>query len=60
MLTAKLKFRCELCNNGQSFYIMPMKEKVGKNDFINSNTKFSIQCKKCGKNYLLKFIIRTV
>ena len=60
MLTAKLKFRCKLCNNAQSFYIMPMKERVGKNDYINSPTRYNIQCKKCGKNYILKFSVRAV
>jgi len=58
MLTVKINFQCPLCNK-VDFYVMPLKEKI-RNDFINSNTKFNLQCKKCGKSYILKFNIKAV
>ena len=60
MITAKIKFRCELCNNAQSFYVMPIKEKTKSGSFINSVTNYNLQCKKCGKNYMLRFNIKAV
>ena len=60
MITAKVKFRCKLCNNAQSFYVMPLKEKTKTGDFINCLDKYNLQCKKCGKNYILEIKIKTV
>ena len=57
----KLNFgmTCRFCGNKKdsNFYIMPMKEKVGMNDFVNSTDKYEIKCKQCGKGYLFQFRI---
>lgn len=58
MITAHLKFKCKLCNNAQNFYIMPLDEKVGKNDFVHSLANYRLSCKKCGQDYILKFTIK--
>lgn len=58
MITIKLQFKCKLCNH-IDFYVMPLKEKI-RNDFINSMTKFNLQCKKCGKNYILSFNVKVI
>jgi len=49
--------KCKLCDNNvdSAFYIMPLQEKVGLNDVINSSDKYKITCKKCGKSYLFRF-----
>lgn len=60
MITAKLKFKCKLCNNAQSFYVMPLKKKTKSGSFVNSVTEYDLGCKKCGKHYVLKFNIRMV
>ncbi len=60
MLTAKIQFRCRLCDNGQSFYLMPIKEKTKTGSFTNSIYRYDIQCKKCGKHYILKFGIEAI
>ena len=51
MITLKLNIRCVLCGQKEHFYIMPRKEKVSVNDFINSPSRLEIMCKKCGERY---------
>lgn len=58
MLDVKFNFKCPLCND-IDFYVMPLKKKVGT-DFINSETEFNLQCKKCGKNYILTLGIKAI
>jgi len=58
MIKATINFKCKICNK-KSFYAMPLKKKVN-NDFINSVDKYNLQCKNCGKNYILKFNIKAV
>jgi len=58
MLTAEFDFRCKLCGNTVEYYIMPMDETVKSGDIIRSCDTFKIQCKQCGKNYLLKFLVK--
>lgn len=57
----KLNFgmTCRFCGNKDDnhFYIMPLKEKAGLNDFVNSPNKYEIKCKDCGKGYLFEFRI---
>lgn len=60
MVIVKFDFICVLCNQKDDFYIMPQKVKVGNNDFRNSLTNYQMQCKKCGKNYLLKIDIKAL
>jgi len=50
---------CKMCGNKENndFYIMPLREKVGLNDFVNCQDKYEIKCKKCGKGYLFTFKI---
>ena len=57
MLTAKINFKCKLCNNAQSWYIMPIDEKAG-NSYVHSLSNFRLTCKKCGQDYILKFTIK--
>jgi len=54
MLHFRMDYKCAVCDNKTSWYIMPLNEKVISGDLIRSNTKFYIQCKKCGQTYLLK------
>lgn len=50
---------CKMCGNknNNDFYLMPLREKVGLNDFVNSQSKYEIKCKQCGKAYLFQFKI---
>ena len=54
--------KCRLCDNtdDKQFYIMPLQERVGLNDIINSTDKYKITCKKCGKSYLFHFAISEI
>lgn len=58
MVKATIDFKCKLCEN-TDFYVMPLKKKIN-NDFINSIDKYNLQCKSCGKNYILKFNIKAL
>lgn len=51
----KFKIKCLLCGNrrDEDFYIMPLDEKTISGDYVRSNTKYRIQCKKCGIDFLL-------
>ena len=60
MIKASIRFKCKLCGNDKNFYIMPLFEKVGEKDYINSKTRYKLQCKECGKNYLLTFNIKAL
>lgn len=60
MITAKLNFTCALCSEKEKFYIMPEKIKTISKDYINSQNRFKLQCKKCGKNYKLVIKIEAV
>lgn len=60
MITAHLDFACQLCNQKQSWYIMPLKEKTLSGDKINSVNQYHLQCKKCGQDYVLKFNIKRI
>ena len=53
MLFFKMKYKCSICNNQQSWYISPVEEKTKSGDYYNSLTKFEIICKQCGQRYLL-------
>lgn len=53
MLHFRMDYKCAVCDNRSSWYIMPLSEKVMSGDLVRSNTKFQIQCKKCGQTYLL-------
>ena len=59
MITSHIKFRCKLCNNAQSWYVMPLDEKTKSNDFVHSFTHYKLQCKKCGQDYILSFKIKS-
>lgn len=58
MFSAKIKFKCILCGNAQSWYVIPLDEKTKSNDYIRSLTSYRIQCKKCSQDYILKFTIK--
>ena len=58
MFTTRIKFRCKLCNNAQSWYVMPLDEKTKSQDFVHSLTNFRLSCKKCGQDYILSFEIK--
>ena len=58
MITTKIKFRCTLCNQSKDFYIMPLDEEVGKDDFVHSIDSYRLTCKICGEDYILKFTIK--
>lgn len=60
MIITKTKFKCKLCGNAQKFYIMPLKIQTQSGSFINSTDKYNLQCKKCGKNYILQISIKAV
>jgi len=53
MINYSFELTCQLCGNKKDFYVMPIDEKVGKDDFVSSLQKYRIQCKKCNKDYLL-------
>ena len=55
-----MAYKCSVCNNKQSWYIMPLDEKVASGDIVRSNTKFKIQCKKCGQTYLLNLSMQRI
>ena len=57
MLTAEFELKCKLCGNKKEYYIMPADEKVKSGDIIRSCDTFKVQCKLCGKNYVVKFIV---
>lgn len=60
MITAKIDFKCIMpgCGNKQSWYVMPLDEKVKSGDKVHSVDKYHLQCKKCGQDYILKFNIK--
>ncbi len=60
MITSKINFSCILCGEKERFYVMPEKIKTISKDYINSVTKFNLQCKKCGKNYRLNIKIEAI
>jgi len=57
MIVLKIDFKCKLCGNCDDFYVMPIDEKVGKDDYISSLNRYRLQCKKCKKDYILSFNI---
>jgi len=58
MILINLDFKCKLCEHSV-FFVMPLKEKVN-NDFINSINKYDLQCKKCGKHYILNLNVKAI
>ena len=60
MLHFKMDYKCSVCNNRQSWYIMPEDEITMSKDIIRSNTKFIIQCKKCGQSYRLTVNLKKI
>jgi len=60
MFTAELDLKCKLCGNKDEYYIMPLDEKVKSGDIIRSCDTFKVQCKQCGKNYIIKILIKEI
>jgi len=58
VIKATIDFKCRICEK-EDFYIMPLKKKVN-NDFVNSLISYNLQCKSCGKNYILRFTIKAI
>jgi len=59
MIQTTIECKCKICSKS-NFYIMPLKKKVNNNDFINVINKYNLQCKNCGKNYILTFNIKAI
>lgn len=61
-MVLNFKIKCLLCGNRKDtdFYIMPLDEKVKSGDYIRSNTKFRIQCKKCGTSFIFNIDLKNL
>jgi len=53
MIYCRINYPCRVCGNKRNWYIMPEDEITKSRDVVRSNTKFIIQCKKCGQSYRL-------
>lgn len=57
MIHLKILFTCQMCGNNKNFYAIPIDKKAG-NSYIHSLKEFKLQCKDCGKDYLLNYNIK--
>jgi len=59
MITTKIDFKCKLCKS-TNLYVMPLDIKTKSGDYIRSNSRFRLKCKKCGMEYLLTLTIKSL